>query len=339
MLNTSKSWLSISCLCLALAGCSSNDEYVTPSAPEQPPYNGPVDEIPGVEPVYEQRQPNTLQDYQRDGIKYKIVQDPSHFSEVGLATTYGENNQGGTTATGDSFDSGALAAAHPTLPLPSYVRVTNLANGRRIVVRVNDRGPYTPDRIIALTPAAARLLNISNNTKVRVDYITVAPDGSVSGPGTIGTTVAKQSFALPSRPDIGGQNMQSDAPAPVPTASNNEPSDQTPTASSSAPLQSAPPPVPVAENTQAAATVNPPTQPSSNAADGIMLQVGALKDGNKANEWQQRLSQQFQVPGKTLTNGDIYRIQLGPFSSRQEATNLQVRLLNEAHQASFIVTP
>lgn len=339
MLKKTKSWLSISCLCLTLAGCSNNDKYVAPPAPEQPAYNGPVDEIPGVEPIYEKANPSTLQDYQRDGIKYKIVQDPSHFSEMGLATTYGEENQGNTTATGDTFDTNALAAAHPTLPLPSYVRVTNLANGRRIVVRVNDRGPYLPDRIIALTPAAARLLNISNNTKVRVDYIRVAPDNSVSGPGTIGTTVAKQSFALPSRPDIGGQNIQSNPAAAVPTTNNEVQNNQT-VAAPSAPAQSTAPATPVAGSTPAATEVNQQTQPSNNAASGdIMLQVGAVKDSNRANEWQQKLSQQFHVPGKTVINGELYRVQLGPFNSRQEATDLQVRLLNEAHQASFIATP
>ena len=69
------------------------------------------------------------------------------------------------------------------------------------MVRVNDRGPYTKGRIIDLSKAAADRLNLSNNTKVKVDFINVAPDGTLSGPGTIGTIVAKQSYALPARPD------------------------------------------------------------------------------------------------------------------------------------------
>lgn len=67
-----------------------------------------------------------------------------------------------------------LTAAHPTLPVPSYVRVTNPANGRMIVVRINDRGPYGNDRVISLSRAAADRLNTSNNTKVRIDPIIVA---------------------------------------------------------------------------------------------------------------------------------------------------------------------
>ncbi len=70
-----------------------------------------------------------------------------------------------------------LTAAHPTLPIPSYARITNLANGRMIVVRINDRGPYGTDRVISLSSAAADRLNTSNNTKVRIDPIIVAPDG------------------------------------------------------------------------------------------------------------------------------------------------------------------
>jgi rare lipoprotein A len=74
------------------------------------------------------------------------------------------------------------------------------------VVRVNDRGPYTAKvKIIDLSRAAADRLNLSNNTKVRIDFINVAPDGTMTGPGTIGTTVAKQSYALPARPTIGLQ--------------------------------------------------------------------------------------------------------------------------------------
>jgi rare lipoprotein A len=80
------------------------------------------------------------------------------------------------------------------------VRVTNLANGRMIVVRINDRGPYGNDRVISLSRASADRLNTSNNTKVRIDPIIVAPDGSLSGPGMACTTVAKQTYALPARP-------------------------------------------------------------------------------------------------------------------------------------------
>ncbi|MCH9296835.1 endolytic peptidoglycan transglycosylase RlpA [Pantoea allii] len=203
-----KDWLGVVLASLVLAACSTQEPQQQ-SAPPQPAYNGPVVEIPGVEPRYEPVNPSTNQDYSVNGKNYRIIKNPANYSEVGLATWYGEEAQGNRTATGETFDPDALTAAHPTLPLPSYVRVTNLANGRQIVVRVNDRGPYTPGRIIDLSRAAGDRLNISNNSRVRVDYISVAPDGTLSGPGTIGTVVAKQSYALPSRPDLNGPVMSS----------------------------------------------------------------------------------------------------------------------------------
>ena len=206
-----KDWLGVVLASMVLAACSTQEPQQQ-SAPPQPAYNGPVVEIPGVEPRYEPVNPSTNQDYSINGKNYRIIKNPANYSEVGLAAWYGEEAQGNRTATGETFDPDALTAAHPTLPLPSYVRVTNLANGRQIVVRVNDRGPYTPGRIIDLSRAAGDRLNISNNSRVRVDYISVAPDGTLSGPGTIGTVVAKQSYALPARPDLNGPVMSS---APV----------------------------------------------------------------------------------------------------------------------------
>jgi hypothetical protein len=83
-----------------------------------------------------------------------------------------------------------------------------------IVVRINDRGPYGNDRVISLSRASADRLNTSNNTKVRIDPIIVAPDGSLSGPGMACTTVAKQTYALPARPDLdGGAGVSSEPTA------------------------------------------------------------------------------------------------------------------------------
>ncbi|SFN68591.1 rare lipoprotein A [Izhakiella capsodis] len=225
-----KGWFLISLATLLLAACSTEQPSRTKAPPLQPIYSGPVKDIPGTEPKYEPINPSTNRDYTVNGKTYRIIRNPGNYSETGLATWYGKEASGNRTATGEIFDPDALTAAHPTLPLPSYVRVTNLANHRQIVVRVNDRGPYTAGRIIDLSEAAANRLNISANSKVRVDFIKVAPDGTLTGPGTIGTRVAKQSFALPPRPDI---NMGIAAP---PTSMHNiaEPASQTPTQFSAA---------------------------------------------------------------------------------------------------------
>ncbi|WP_145535876.1 endolytic peptidoglycan transglycosylase RlpA [Yersinia thracica] len=356
-----KEWLWIGIAGVLLSACTSQ-----PPAPQQQvqqTYSGPVEEIGGAEPRYEPFNPNFNQDYKVNGQSYSIVKDPQNFSQVGLAAWYGEEANGNTTATGETFDPNALTAAHPTLPIPSYVRVTNISNGRQIVVRVNDRGPYTPGRVIDLSKAAADRLNISNNTKVKIDFINVAPDGSLSGPGMVGTTIAKQSYALPSRPDLTSSEMgtpvQQDAPAvsaPVRPIDNSHLSgaDATqPVAPQSSGFLRASTPVPagVLESSEPTAVSSQPVQPpvvanpgpvtSSEAATpssgGYVVQVGALSDAQRAQTWQQSLSQRFGVPGKVAANGSVHRVQLGPFSSRQQAVELQQRLSSEAQQQSFVV--
>ncbi|MGU2669637.1 endolytic peptidoglycan transglycosylase RlpA [Escherichia coli] len=177
-----KQWLGICIAAGMLAACTSDDsQQQTVSVPQPAVCNGPIVEISGADPRFEPLNATANQDYQRDGKSYKIVQDPSRFSQAGLAAIYDAEPGSNLTASGEAFDPTQLTAAHPTLPIPSYARITNLANGRMIVVRINDRGPYGNDRVISLSRAAADRLNTSNNTKVRIDPIIVAQDGSLSG--------------------------------------------------------------------------------------------------------------------------------------------------------------
>jgi rare lipoprotein A len=91
--------------------------------------------------------------------------------QEGVASWYGPQHHGKTTASGQRFDQNALTAAHPSLPFGTRVRVTHLANGRQVVLTINDRGPYKGDRIIDLSRAAARKLNIDGIAPVRVEVI------------------------------------------------------------------------------------------------------------------------------------------------------------------------
>lgn len=374
-----KDWLWIALASALLAACTTDGDQQAPVTQQQATYNGPVVEIGGAEPHYEPVNPGTSQDYSVNGKNYKIVKDPSNFSQVGLAAWYGEEANGNRTSTGETFDPNAMTAAHPTLPLPSYVRVTNIANGRMIVVRVNDRGPYTPGRIIDLSRAAGDRLNISNNSKVRIDYISVAPDGSLSGPGTVGTTVAKQSYALPSRPEIGGgMTMGGGAAAPAPMMSSpqaqpvqySSPQPQEVSQEQSRPVDNrslnsdntmgapvrssgflgAAQPLPggvleSSESVTAPSPVSAPaavaapaavSRPATSAAGNYVVQVGALSDGPRAQQLATSLGKQFGVPGSVDSRGNVYRVQLGRFTSRQQAAALQQRLANEAQQQSFI---
>lgn len=99
------------------------------------------------------------------------------YSAVGLASWYGAGFHGRRTADGETFDMNSLTAAHPTLPLPCQVRVTNLANHRSIVVRVNDRGPYAGHRVIDVSAKTAKLLGFYDHgvARVKVDYVGRAP--------------------------------------------------------------------------------------------------------------------------------------------------------------------
>jgi rare lipoprotein A len=147
-----KQWLGICIAAGLLAACSGEDvQQKTVSTPQPAVCNGPSVEISGADPHYETPNAAANQDYERDGKSYKIVQDPSNFTQTGLAAIYDAEPNSNLTASGEAFDPTQLTAAHPTLPIPSYVRVTNLANGRMIVVRINDRGPYGNDRVISLT--------------------------------------------------------------------------------------------------------------------------------------------------------------------------------------------
>jgi rare lipoprotein A len=120
------------------------------------------------------------QPYKIAGRWYTPVEDPG-YDRSGVASWYGTDFHGRKTANGEVFDMTALTAAHPTLPLPSFAYVTNLANGRTVLVRINDRGPYAHDRLIDLSRQSARLLGTEAQGlgHVRVRYAGRAPlDGN-----------------------------------------------------------------------------------------------------------------------------------------------------------------
>ncbi|QQQ18920.1 septal ring lytic transglycosylase RlpA family protein [Brevundimonas vitis] len=120
--------------------------------------------------------PGTMRAYQVRGRWYQPVEDPD-YEEVGMASWYGDAFHGRPTASGERFDMNALTAAHKTLPLPGLVEVTNLANGRTVVLRVNDRGPFVEGRIIDLSRGAAEALGMMGQGvgEVRVRYVGRAP--------------------------------------------------------------------------------------------------------------------------------------------------------------------
>ena len=162
-------------VCVMVAGCSGpgrlstiDPRYgVSTSARVVPP----GETVPKGGGVYRIGQP-----YVVAGQTYVPEENPRYRAE-GIASWYGEDFHGRLTANGEVFDMNAISAAHPTLPMPCYARVTNLANGRSLVVRVNDRGPYRGNRVIDLSVRAAQLLAFHGDglARVRVEYVGRAP--------------------------------------------------------------------------------------------------------------------------------------------------------------------
>ena len=161
--------------CLALANCSSSsrvsrlDPKLGVSA--SPRVVEPGQPIPKGTGLYRVGKPYTVA-----GRTY-VPEENVRYRAEGLASWYGDDFHGRLTANREIYDMNAISAAHPTLPMPSYARVTNLANGRSLVVRVNDRGPYHQGREIDLSAKAAELLGYKDRgtTRVRVEYVGAAP--------------------------------------------------------------------------------------------------------------------------------------------------------------------
>ena len=161
--------------CLLLANCVSSGKfsrvdpkYGVSSSPRVVAFGEPVPKGGG---TYRVGKPYTVA-----GRVYVPRENPN-YREEGLASWYGDAFHGRLTANGEVFDMESLTAAHPTMPIPSYARVTNLSNGKSLVVRVNDRGPYHGNRIIDVSNKAAHLLDFKGRgiARVRVEYVGRAP--------------------------------------------------------------------------------------------------------------------------------------------------------------------
>jgi len=155
---------------LPLAGCG----MVDGRADDGRPALGAAGSESGAALAADDARPLIGEPYSIDGQTFTPA-DAARYDEIGYAATMGESVDGQRTANGEAYRAGAIAAAHRTLPLPSYVEVTSIDTGKTIVVRVNDRGPMLRDRIIALTPAAARQLGIATDGTAGVRVRLVNP--------------------------------------------------------------------------------------------------------------------------------------------------------------------
>lgn len=137
-----------------------------------------MDNIPDAVPKAEPLHRYANREYTALGKTYKPLTVTGTYKERGVASWYGKKFHGQRTSIGETYDMYGMTAAHPTLPVPSYARVTNVATGKSVIVRVNDRGPFLHDRIIDLSYTAAYKLRIIDNGSAEVEVESIATDGS-----------------------------------------------------------------------------------------------------------------------------------------------------------------
>lgn len=271
---------------LALANCSiwKSDPLGVPSSPRVVEYGEPVPKGGG---VYKVGKP-----YQVAGQWYHPKENPN-YRGVGVASWYGLDFHGRRTANGEVYDMDSLSAAHPTLPLPTYAKVRNLENGREVVVRINDRGPYAHGREIDVSKRAAEMLGFrtKGTARVEVTYLGRAPLDGDDGWAT-NVRMAKANPPAPPRPPV----EQEARPVRV---------------ASAGPL-----PVLAMQDARASAPAAPPLGGRS------YVQVGSFRDANNANRLRYALSRTGRVEIAPVDVGGVtyFRVRLGPFENGDAAS-------------------
>ncbi|MBI6217073.1 endolytic peptidoglycan transglycosylase RlpA [Proteus sp. DFP240708] len=328
-------WVLIGISTLLLSGCVI-DKPNTNKQPAPLP-NVPAQRVLGAEPRYEPYHPTANQDYRKNGVVYRIVTDPANFSERGEAVVYDSLAMSRLTTIGERVNPYEFAAAHPTLPIPSYAKITNLLNGRTMVVRINDRGPYVNGKQIQVTPAVSDSLRLMPTTPLLIEGIVVDQTGHMSGIGTHGAQIEKKTTALPERPNF---NAQPATPAPLATSTptnNNMPVE--PPAPTPVPAQTTTPaPVPMPAPVETETKAPKPVLSSNSIAQGFYVQVGALSNENNAQRWLDDLASSVSTQGVINKTDGLYKVQLGPYSSKDQAEVIKSKLKQVKDITGFIIT-
>lgn len=281
-------------LAALLAGCGSRGPLAGRDGPEARPPSGlheVPDAVPRVEPI---RSGGPNKPYEVLGRSYVPMTQDRAFRERGLASWYGKKFHGRRTASGEVYDMYAMTAAHPTLPLPSYARIRNPANGREVIVRVNDRGPFHKGRIVDLSYTAALKLDLLRGVApVELERITFAEirDGAWRRGG--------KPADLPER-------EERDAPDEVVAAAPM---------AAALPLDDAP-------AVAAADTDALPLRPLASAPRGFWIQLGAFRQRDGAESFQRRVADELEWLSPKLAlfvDTPLFRLQAGPYATRDDA--------------------
>ncbi len=296
-------------LALLAAGCS------TAPAPA-PPTPPPAVTVPPSAGVFKIGQP-----YQIDNIWYYPREQPD-YDETGIASWYGPDFYGKSTANGETYDGNALTAAHKTLPMPVNVRVTNLDNGKSLVVRVNDRGPYARGRIIDLSRHAAELLDVvqTGTARVRVTYLGRADLNGAPPPSETPPEIAKALPAAPSgKVDVAALNL-------VPGASV-----AAPTRTAAMPKPSSIPAAMFTDNQPTGQVTRVPVPTVTH----LYVQLGAFSKLDNAKALLNKVGGDLRISTLQRAGQTLYRVRSGPLASVADADATLSRITgagaNDAH--------
>jgi rare lipoprotein A len=346
------------------ASSPSRSSPASPFERDGPQAQAPADlaSVPNAEPQVEAiRAGGPNNPYEVAGRSYvPLTQDVAHV-ERGLASWYGRKFHGRRTAMGEVYNMYAMTAAHPTLPLPSYARVRNPANGKEVVVRVNDRGPFHPGRIIDLSYTAALKLDLLRGVApVEIERITfdairsgqwrgTASDGAVAGAAPAAASMAKADAqsagpaapqgASPRLAEAAGRPAAATAPADaststLPATANAAAAVGADTAPEAALLPvstAAPATTAAAEAAPQAATPATAANTASAAGGGYFVQIAAFKQRDGAESFHRKVVADLSWLSPLLAvftdAASVHRLQAGPYRTRDEAQGVaqQVR--------------
>ncbi len=330
------------CCIAVLAGCSTSGSarrggyYQNDGPGDRPPPD--IDAIPDAVPRIETPFAATSRPYVVFGKRYVPISGDTPFRQEGTASWYGRQFHGGKTSNGETYDMYAMTAAHPTLPIPSYARVTRVGTGKSVIVRINDRGPFHSSRIIDLSYVAAAKLGIIGPGSGQVIVQAITNTDIARG---VGVRMAKA-------PAPAGEQMAS---ASYTAQTVAVPSSQPTTTRSIAPEQraaaasSTPDALSAISEPPAAATGNSPAAPQPASApalaSGVYLQFGAFSTPENARSLAQKLNQKIALPDTPPVHvqaaNNLYRVQMGPYPSRAEAIDAAARIQQQTGAQSSLV--
>ncbi len=308
-------WLAVAGL-LILAACA--------STPPPRPAAGGTPPRPGAGAERRDDPVKVGAPYQVAG-KWYYPGDFRDYDEVGIASWYGPGFNGKSTANGEAFDQEMLSAAHKTLPLPSYVEVTNLENGRRMVLRVNDRGPFIDTRIIDLSRKSAEMLDMQRAGKARVRVRRVYPAEEVRSALRRGVTppveLAREAETVPT-PPLPPATLASARPRPV-----------TPPVAADLPGFTLPPGFGVRSSGPGADVAVVPVTSGATT----LIQVAAVADRGRA-EWLKSYAAGYGPSLIEPTGSGLFRVRIGPYNDPAVATEALAKLRAAGYQDAHMVS-